>query len=382
MENESLTAGGRVQIGIVALSAPDSVSIVHQAAEILNSALQSQLPQFSLSVSVLEPGVPRNQLPGNALELMELGFEQKVKGRFDALLLISDRRVPGIKKASVSVIPSSALEVGLISTSPLNNEIPSPERIAALAQFTLGSMWGLPSGRTKAMSPPVSPGDLQLENFDTSELAVLSLRLEDISDERIEEKSEQSSADFQPVLYFRTLISNARGILADVVGYEPWLQPFRLAKLTAAAVVTSLFLFLGAEAWEIGVKVENSHLVIAAAASLLTSTTFIYRGQNMGELIPGNLIIEQLMRTQIVLFTCIFIGMLSLGAIIFIVSFAASQALPSVMLGRWTGVEIDNFRLIKFSLFTATMGLLAGSLGGNLEETEDIKAEYFFDEEH
>ncbi|MDF1656226.1 MAG: hypothetical protein P1U58_01370 [Verrucomicrobiales bacterium] len=335
-----------------------------------------------MSVSVLEPGVPRNQLPGNALELMELGFEQKVKGRFDALLLISDRRVPGIKKASVSVIPSSALEVGLISTSPLNNEIPSPERIAALAQFTLGSMWGLPSGRTKAMSPPVSPGDLQLENFDTSELAVLSLRLEDISDERIEEKSEQSSADFQPVLYFRTLISNARGILADVVGYEPWLQPFRLAKLTAAAVVTSLFLFLGAEAWEIGVKVENSHLVIAAAASLLTSTTFIYRGQNMGELIPGNLIIEQLMRTQIVLFTCIFIGMLSLGAIIFIVSFAASQALPSVMLGRWTGVEIDNFRLIKFSLFTATMGLLAGSLGGNLEETEDIKAEYFFDEEH
>lgn len=78
---------------------------------------------------------------------------------------------------------------------------------------------------------------------------------------------------------------------------------------------------------------------------------------------------------------CLVIGMASLGLVLFALSFALASLLPAPRIEAWTGLAPDPGRLIRFSTFTALLGVLAGALGGNLEENEELKAQFLFDEE-
>lgn len=97
----------------------------------------------------------------------------------------------------------------------------------------------------------------------------LRVRLHDIGDERLEERGRRwNRAHFVLV----TLWADKRGIFSDVIGYKPWWQPFKLGRLTAAAFVTSLLSFLGAEVWELGVGMDGRLLAVGGVVSVLSAT--------------------------------------------------------------------------------------------------------------
>jgi hypothetical protein len=171
------------------------------------------------------------------------------------------------------------------------------------------------------------------------------------------------------------------GVMRDVLGYRPWWQPFRFGRLTAAAFVTSLLAFLGAEVWELSVGASSGLLVTGAFFSILGSMWYLYRGQNLGELTGGMDVNEQVARSKLVMVFCLWIGMASLWILLFASCWCLASILPREVVEGWSGETLDVLARARFAAFVSTLGTLAGALGGNLEDEDHFKANIFFDDE-
>lgn len=320
----------------------------------------------------------------NPLHLVTTAFREKVARHWDVGILVTDAVIRGTTRPFTVAVPASALEVGVVSRSLFEGVDEDATKTASVIIYLLGSLWGLAPAKDGAMHLPELPermDDITPVDFGGNEAEWLKCRLAEIADTRLEETAAGSLRRNLPLFYLRSLRANFRGIARDVLGYRPWWQPFRLARLTAAAVIAMLFVFLGAEAWELGFHLAPGVLVAGALLSVFVSTAVIYSGQNLSEIAPVGTLTEQLARTRIVLFLCVLIGMLSLGVVLFALSFLVATFIPTAQLETWTGQVPDPGALSRFSTFTAMLGVLAGALGGYLEDNDNLKARFFFDEE-
>jgi len=375
-----------LQIGLVstAIEASLESSVTTGIRARLEDSLVAQFPDFHWEFETAHSPHHTEEELHDPLHLVETAFREKVARHWDAAILVTDTPIRGNTRPFTVAIPSSALEVGVVSRALFETAEDSEAtavKTAAVIVFLLGSLWGLAPSGEGAMQVPGRLDDIELESFNETQTAWLRERLSEVADARIEEKDAGSSRRNLPAFYLQSLLANPRGIASDVIGYRPWWQPFRLSRLTAAAVVSVVFLFLGAEAWEIGFHLSPGVLLGGTLLSVFISAIAIYSGQNLSEIAPAGALNEQLARTRIVLFLCLLIGMLSLGVVLFTISLAVASVLPEARIETWTGKDPDLEALSRFATFTAMLGVLAGALGGNLEENADLKARFFFDEE-
>ncbi len=299
------------------------------------------------------------------LELLEIGVREKVRNGWDFAMVATGAELLGRRLVELEAAPSSALECGVFSVWRPGDEEMADARVLEILRYLLGSMLGLERG--------VNDGP-----FTESERELVRGRLEDIGDERLEERRNNWNViDF----YLRTLLADARGLFGDVLGYHPWWQPFRFGRLTAAAFVTSLLSFLGAEVWELGVGASPALLAAGAFFSVLGAMWYLYRGQNLAELTGGIALNEQVARSKLVMIFCLWIGMASLWLLLFASCWCLAGILPREVVQGWAGETLDLFARARFAAFVSTLGTLAGALGGNLEDEGSFKAHFFFDDE-
>jgi len=314
--------------------------------------------------------VTRRRTPGRGaqvdpLELLEIGVREKVRNGWDIAMVGTGAELLGRRVVELEAAPSSALECGVFSVWKPDDGEMGGDRLTGILRYLLGSMLGLDR-------------DLDDGQFTEAECEQVRRRLEDIGDARLEERrSNWNRVHF----YFGTLTADARGMVHDVLGYRPWWQPFRFGRLTAAAFVTSLLSFLGAEVWELGVGAGSGLLVAGAFFSILGSMWYLYRGQNLGELTGGLGVNEQVARSKLVMVFCLWIGMVSLWILLFASCWCLSSILPREVVEGWSGETLDVWARARFAAFVSTLGTLAGALGGNLEDEDNFKANIFFDDE-
>ncbi len=312
---------------------------------------------------------------------MERGLQEKLYRGWDfALVLVPNEREPRERIFTLGV-PSSALEVAVLSSARLGP--PSAglsARVAALALHLLGHLWGLEHAPTGPMAPPEGaqlPGPAP---FSPQERAAISSRLAEAADARLEEQPRSRLGSWLSFAW-RTFREDPRGILADIWACAPWQMPLRMARLTAATAVSLVFLLLGSDAWVVGVNAPARHLGGGAALSVLAATLFVFLGQNLGSLARGAGRREQLTRTHLVLFFTLLLGMGALWCVLFGVSLLATSLVPRAVVSAWVGGSPGAAGLARHAAFMASLGVLAGALGGNLEDEGAIKAELFYDEE-
>ncbi|MDF1738156.1 MAG: hypothetical protein P1U86_03265 [Verrucomicrobiales bacterium] len=373
-----------IQIGLVLSSGSSDTG--SSVGEVLVPALEKQLaeqfPAFSWKFETVQSRHHTEDELRDPLHLIETAFREKVARHWDTAVLVTDTMLRGTTRPFAAAIPASALEVGVVSRGLFEEGADDCDKTTAVIIYLLGSLWGLPPASPGAMHLPERICDIEpAAPFTEKQREWLMTRLTEISDTRLEENSAAPGRRNLPLFYLRSLAANPRGVFSDVLGYRPWWQPFRLSRLTAAAVVSMLFVFLGAEAWEIGIHLDPKVLATGAVLSVLAATASIYSGQNLSEIAPVGALSEQLARTRLVLFFCVLIGMISLGLVLFVISLLAASVIPGHRLEVWTGVRPELAHLVRFSTFAALLGVLAGALGGNLEENQDLKARFFFDEE-
>ena len=350
-----------------------------EALEILSRRWRSQLPEFEWRLEVVVERLPVEQFAADPLDLLGVGVEQKIERQWDFAFVVTGRKLRMRRGSAEFGAPSSALETAVVTFSERITPEIRAAYLAVAGQNLLGNLLGLEAGPASGVMKREADDDsTTLPTFSDAELAVVRNRLREVGDLRLEEQRPHWNRGW---FYLRTFFADSRGIAMDVWGYRPWSQPFRLRKLTAAAFVSTLLLFLGAEAWELGVGSSPVQLAFGALIANLAGTIFHYRGQNLSELTHRSILSEQLARSRIVLLFCLTTGIISLWILLLVVSFAVISSLPREVIERWLEEPLDFAARFRLASFAATLGSLAGAFGGNLEAEGDFKAEFFIDEE-
>lgn len=349
-----------------------------RARQGLLKILSDQFPQFRWEM----PFVHRRQLSPHQvvdpLVTLELGVHEKIYRTWDYVLVIVPNELKPRDRVFTIGVPSSALEVAVLSTARLEMEQEFSERLVGLALHLLGHMWGLEHRDIGPMMPPEECETLCARRFLPDEAAAIIDRLEEVADARVEEQ--QATTNWL-TFHWHAFWADPKSIVVDIWGYAPWKIPFRMGRLTAAAAISVVFLLLGAESWEIGVNLSILTLIMGAAISVVASTLFIFLGQNLSQISREIGWREQLSRTRILLFLTLLLGMLSLWAVLFAILFAMVLVVPRHIPVEWLGQSLEQSDLARHAAFMATLGVFAGALGGNLEEENELKARLFYDEE-
>lgn len=355
-----------------------AASALYEAAgQRLQTVLQAQFPQFTWRISFRERS--RFSALGmlDPLPLLEFGLQEKTAHHWDYAVVVVSNELRARERVHTIGVPSSALETAVLSTADLPPD--DQDCMVALALHLLGHIWGLEHAAEGPMSPPEEPTCIRLEPFPEDQQTIIIDRLEEVADKRLEEQSKQ----WNPLLfYWKAFWADPKSILIDVIGYKPWRLPLRMGRLTAATAVSLIILLLAAEAWEIGTNMTVRRLISGSIIAILIATAFIFAGQNLSEISRQIGWREQLTRTRLVILGTILGGMISLWLVLFLVSVLVGLLLPEFVLEGWIQrPDLTPAMLMRHAAFMAMLGVLAGALGGNLEEQDFIKAELFFDEE-
>ncbi len=356
----------------------DLLAAYELARDMVLDTLQNQFPEFTWQMPYIERRV---YVPLGALDplpLLEIGVQEKIYRHWDyAIVLVPNELNPRHRVFTISV-PSSALEVAVVSSSRLGPNDVLAEKLGGLVLRMLAHLWGV----EEALVPSDNSTDLietlEVQPFPADVADEVRKILRTVADARLEEQRRQWG---RIVFYIRTFLTDPKGILDDIWTYTPWELPLYLGRLTAAAAVSTVFLLMTAEAWEIGAHLSVAITVWVSILSVLIATLLLFYGQNMGEITRESGLREQVARTQLVLLGTLLLGMLFLWGLIYLISLGIASAFPKDVFATWAGLSVDHLSLGRYAAFMASVGVLAAALGGNLEEEEDIKAEVLFDEE-
>ncbi len=370
-----------VSVGWIFLSDVSDARLLEkftEAVEKVRSLVKTDFPGFrwEMPFSKRRRYAPHGAL--DPLELLEVGLLEKTKNGWDyVIVLVSNELQPRYRISTIGV-PSSALEVAVLSSSELDENDGLDEKIAALALHLLGHLWGLSHSEEGPMVPPENYKILSLSSFPDYQKKVIEQRLSEASDARLEEQRKKwGGVSF----YWSTFWTDPKSILKDVMDYSPWRLPLKMAKMTAATAVSMIFILMGAESWELGVHFSPWLLFFGTVLAVVGATIFIFAGQNLGQLSREIGYKEQLARTRIVIFTTLLYGMFFLWVLFMIFVIVVGFVFPRDILNGWLGSQLTFRDLLRFASFSGILGLLAGAVGGNLEEEDEIKADLFYDEE-
>ena len=344
--------------------------------------LEQNFPEFSWSFRlILRRDFPR-QRPLDPLVLLEFGSELKIEYRLDYLLVLTSMPLMARFDQTVNGVPSNMLETGVISLArPLENLTPgqADRAILALCRHVLGHLWGLGHNEQSVMRPRESwTGDEPLQ-WNIEEKEQIRDYLRDIADPRLEETGQAAATAWR--FYGQVLLRDWLSLARDIILFRSWRMVFHLGRFTAATAVSIIFLFLSAEAWELGAAIRSTWLDLILVMVLILATLSIYFGQNLQEVGRADRMMEQAARSRIVLFGTLLVGMVSFWINLFLVSLGIIFLLPDNVLAGWAGLAGQPLPMVHFSKLMATFGILASSLGGNLEEEHDLKAVLIYTEE-
>lgn len=360
------------------LSDPALGKAYQQAKTMVNELLVQQFPHFEWDMVLIQESRYPNYGLLEPLPLLEFGVHEKLSRHWDFAIVLVPNELKARARTFTIGVPSSALETAVLSSARLGAIEELPEKITALALHLLGHIWGLEHGDASPMCPPEDCKMMVVSPFSSLQQEHIAERLSEVADERVEEEDAKVG---RLRFYWQSFWADPSSVLTDIWGYAPWRMPFRMGRLTAAALVSIVFLLLGAEAWEVGVHTSYLQLIFGTAITITAATAFLFWGQNLGEISRATGWREQLIRTRIVVFCTLLIGLSSLWAVLFTLAFLAATFVPAPVTTNWLGIEVGRDGLARYAAFMAMLGVLAGALGGNLEDEDELKAELLFDEE-
>ncbi|MEZ4617543.1 MAG: hypothetical protein R2867_18800 [Caldilineaceae bacterium] len=204
---------------ILAAEAPNTVvrSAYDDARRALLTLLEEQFPQFQWQMAIQQEYRYPNYGLLEPLPLLELGVHEKLSRAWDfALVLVPNELCPRARTFTIG-IPSSALEVAVLSSARLGPPEQLSERIAALALHLLGHVWGLEHQDDSPMCPPEACESLLLQPFLAQQQQHATQRLIEVADARVEEETPEMG---RLRFYWRSLWADPIGAMTDIWGWR------------------------------------------------------------------------------------------------------------------------------------------------------------------
>jgi hypothetical protein len=160
-------------------------------------------------------------------------------------------------------------------------------------------------------------------------------------------------------------------ILRTIQQAKPWEFPFRLSRLTTAAVSALLVFLMTAEAWELGMSQSPERVMSLSCGALVITSVYILRRQRLlirREMMPLS---EQVVATNVSVIAVVCLGMLTTYGLLFFGALVFSLLFfQPVLVAGWAASlhgAVSTRHYLILSAFLAACGLLVGALGASFE---------------
>jgi hypothetical protein len=233
--------------------------------------------------------------------------------------------------------------------------------------------------------PPGELSDLDsAAEFSTAQKKLMVRELEEIADRRLEET--RTYRKVKPWrFYLLSTWVNRREIAHAVREARPWQFPFRLSRLTTAALSAMLILIVTSEVWELAISQDSLLAVLLSVASVCLATAYVVLHQGLYIRRGKSRLTEQTVTTNITMSLVVWLGMITTYILVFSTAFLAGPLLfnPQLVVS-WSGdigqpPLLDEYLLL--AALVAALALCIGALGASFESSYYFRHITFVDEE-
>ncbi|MBB3764721.1 hypothetical protein [Sphingomicrobium lutaoense] len=323
------------------------------------------------------------------LDFFQIAFAEKAERNIQFLLVVTEVDLTASTRAYTLALPSQLTNIAILSTKRLdpgfwgegNNHDIAARRLSALLLHSFGKLVNLPpsSDPDNAMHPLERVEDLdRMERLDEKQWARVDRVLP-------REAHERRTRGARLPFILSTLLRDAPEIVRALIRANPFKLVMSLPTMVAAGLSVIIVLLFSAETWDVASAVSIGQVSLFALVSVLAALFVLYRAFALDAVMSRD---RYLAETTVV---TISVTLLSL-AITLLLLFAGFGLLmylgivsvfPGKLMETWPTVDpaVRTLDHVKLSLFLASMGILAGSLGGRSDSRDLVRGVLFIDEE-
>jgi hypothetical protein len=363
---------------------------VEQGRALMLEHLQQHFTEFQWYMPVVQRFKSLRSDYEEPVLLLDDGVQERDIQLWDYALVITQANLRSYYKPYALAVPSRAVAVAVISTSRLIPQYAEAvrsedEQVLLLAKRICALGLHLFGDPQSFMYAPGASDDLdRMVAFSPSEQDDLQRELADVADLRLEEQPEivRSGALF---FYLRAMWINAGDIVSAVVQAKPWEFPFRLSRLTTAAMSALLILLITAEAWDLGMSQPPWVVAQLSLFALTVTSLFILKRQRLLLRRGGRRLTEQTVVTNVTISAVVLLGMTTTYLLLFLLTLGLSLLLFSrQLIAAWAvllngHVEVQHY--LVFAAFVASLGIVIGALGASFELSSYFRHITYVDEE-
>ena len=369
-----------------------------QARTRMLAFLHRQFAQFHWEMPVIQRPDLRLSSREEPVVLLQNGVHERDIHHWDYALVITEADLRSYYKPYALAAPSLALSVAVLSLARLAPDGREPvseteriahtaQRIYALSLHVLGDLNGLLHGHepTSFLYEPKAPEDLdQMSTYTPEEQQELAEELSAVADIRLEERPEAERGGTLR-FYGKAIWIEGDAIASAIFQASPWEFPFRLNRLTTAAVSTLMLLLMTAEAWDLGMSQSTRFVLGFSLLSLLGTSVFILKRQKLLLRRGGRRLTEQAVVTNVAISTVVFLGMTTTYLLLFGLTLLLSGTLfnSSLLQGWAVSVEgpLTPQHYLSHAGLVAALGIVIGALGASFEGQYYFQHITYVDEE-
>lgn len=390
-----------IEIGWIVAGHLESIDrqAVDAARELLLHRCRVLFPEFIWQMPVLHRDEISRAPTDEPIVLLEYGVGERNVSHWDFTIIVTGADLVSHYRDSAVAALSRSLEGVVISTRRIdpraiykyasNDEriATMAARVATLALHSLGHMTGL--GHHPAPDNLMADfgaieeldGDKKLT---PDQVQLVTGELHDTADRRLEEHAADQRPRTLP-FYLRAMWLNRMEIVDAIVDAKPYQFPFRLSRLTTAAVSAMLILLMTAEIWDLGMSQRVPTIAIQSAIAIAATTCYVlFRQRLLSRRVHGKLT-EQFVVTRVATISIVFCGMLTTYAMMLVTTFLLSAWLFSPKLaGSWAAsaaAPLGPFDYAKLAAFIASLCIFIAALGASFEQQNYFRHITFVDEE-
>ena len=207
--------------------------------------------------------------------------------------------------------------------------------------------------------------------------------MHEVADQRLEESNGQRKNSIG--FYIKAAWINRSDILESLIEAKPWEFPYRLSRLTTAAVSAILILLISAEAWDLGMSQAPWFVVLLSLVAICFTTIYTLIRQKLFVRRERRELSEQNVVTNVSTSAIVFFGIITTYLIMLLLTITAALTLFSNRLAdNWSEsiMEAPNAtHYFSLALFVSSLGIFIGALGASFEEQTYFRHVTFVDEE-
>jgi predicted Zn-dependent protease len=291
----------------------------------LHVYLQQTFPDFAWHLSV---GQRQELIRAQRVEpvvLLDYGNTERDIKHWDFAFLITPVDLISHYKPYAFGTPSRSINVAVMSTAGLDPQgtqvSPSSEdqatrlstRLRALAMHLFGHLNGLLHQKAchSYMYDLQTVDDLDhMTTYSPAHVQRLRTNLHEVADMRLEEDTALKS--MPPCwFYVRGIWTNWDDICSAIWQAKPWEFPFRLSRLTTAAISALLVLLMTAEVWDLGLNQPPTRVVGLSLVVLCLTSAYILKRQQLLLRRQSRRLSEQTVVTNIAITVVVVLGRLT-----------------------------------------------------------------------